>query len=155
MTATGLEPRTRLATWLSVCLRTKWFWVRVQLQSLHLQISRLLRARSSMTFRQLQSVDSLWNAYVTWQEHTVKIMECIELNCVNISKRSEAIPVLNWVKHHSFPLSIVNASYQVHFQKNLMSKFRENFKGVVFRPKNDPLLNILFKNPRLCLHKYN
>ena len=26
----------------SVRLRTKWFWVRVQLQSLHLQISRLL-----------------------------------------------------------------------------------------------------------------
>ena len=36
-----------LAKWLSVRLRTKW------LQSLHLQISRLLRARSSFTFRQL------------------------------------------------------------------------------------------------------
>ena len=54
-----------LAKWLSVRLRTKWFWVRVQLQSLHLQISRLLRARSSLTFRQLWSVDSLSNAYVT------------------------------------------------------------------------------------------
>ena len=31
----------------------RWFWVRVQLQSLHLQISRVLRARSSLTFRQL------------------------------------------------------------------------------------------------------
>ena len=31
-----------LAKWLTVCLRTKWFWVRVQLQSLHLQISLLL-----------------------------------------------------------------------------------------------------------------
>ena len=30
VTATGLEPK-----WLSVRLRTKWFWVRVQLQSLH------------------------------------------------------------------------------------------------------------------------
>ena len=38
---------------LSVRLRTKWFWVRVQLQSFHLQISHLLRARSSLTFRQL------------------------------------------------------------------------------------------------------
>ena len=36
------------------------------------QILRLLRARSSLTFRQLQSVDSLWNTYVTWQDHTVK-----------------------------------------------------------------------------------
>ena len=60
-----------LAKWLSVRLRTKWFWVRVQLQSLKLQISRLLRARRSLTFRQLLSVDSLWNPYVTWQEHTV------------------------------------------------------------------------------------
>ena len=35
-----------------VRLRTKWFWVWVQLQSLKLQILRLLRARSSLTFRQ-------------------------------------------------------------------------------------------------------
>ena len=34
-------------------LQTKSFWVRVQLQSLNLQISRLLRARSSLKSRQL------------------------------------------------------------------------------------------------------
>ena len=39
--------------WLSVRLQTKWWWVRVQLQSLKLQISRQLRARGSLTFRQL------------------------------------------------------------------------------------------------------
>ena len=61
-----------LAIWLSVRLRTKWFWIWVRLQSLNLQISHLLRARSSLTVRQLKSVDSLWNAYVTWQEHAVK-----------------------------------------------------------------------------------
>ena len=55
-----------LAKWLSVRLWTKWLWVRVQLQSLKLQISRLLQTRSSLTFRHLQSVDSLWNAYVSW-----------------------------------------------------------------------------------------
>ena len=33
--------------------RTKWLWVWVQLRSLKLQILRLLRARSSLTFRQL------------------------------------------------------------------------------------------------------
>ena len=42
-----------LAKWLSVRLRTKWLWVRVQWQSLKLQISCLLRGRSSLTFRQL------------------------------------------------------------------------------------------------------
>ena len=48
-----------LAKWLSVHLQTNWLWVRVSLQSLNLQISRLLRARNSLTFRQLQSVDWL------------------------------------------------------------------------------------------------
>ena len=43
----------RLIDNLSVRLRTKWLWVRVQLQSLKLQILHLLRARSSLTFRQL------------------------------------------------------------------------------------------------------
>ena len=40
-----------LAKWLSVRSRTKWLWVRVPLLSLKLQIRRLLRARSSLTFR--------------------------------------------------------------------------------------------------------
>ena len=42
-----------LAKWLSIRLQTKWFWVRVHLQSLKLHVTRLLRARSSLTFRQL------------------------------------------------------------------------------------------------------
>ena len=50
-------------------LRTKWLWVWVLLQSLKLQILHLFQARSSLAFRQLYSVDSLWNLYVTWQEH--------------------------------------------------------------------------------------
>ena len=58
-TPNHLVKQACLAKWLSVRLRTKWLWVRVQLRSLKLQISRLLRARSSLTFRQLQSVDSL------------------------------------------------------------------------------------------------
>ena len=60
-----------LAKLLSVRLWTKWFWVPVQLQSLNPQILHLLRGRSSLTFRQLYSVDPLWNVYVTWQEHVV------------------------------------------------------------------------------------
>ena len=35
-----------LAKWMSVCLQTKWLWLRVQLQLLKLQISRLFGARS-------------------------------------------------------------------------------------------------------------
>ena len=34
-------------------LRTKWLWVQIPLLSLKLQISRLFRARSSLTIRQL------------------------------------------------------------------------------------------------------
>ena len=40
-------------------------------------------------------------------------------------------------KSHFYP--IFNASYQVHFQKNL-NRFREKFKSIYFRPKNDPFL---------------
>ena len=47
-----------LAKWLSVRLRTKCVWVWIPLQTRNLQISRLFRARSSLTFRQLQSIDS-------------------------------------------------------------------------------------------------
>ena len=60
-----------LAKWLSVRQWTKWMWVRIRLQSLKLQISRLFRARSSLIFKLLQRVDSLWNAYVVWQEHSI------------------------------------------------------------------------------------
>ena len=42
-----------LAKWLSVRLRTKWLWVRKGFDTLNHQIRRLLRARSSLTFRQL------------------------------------------------------------------------------------------------------
>ena len=32
------KKKASLAKWLSVRLRSKWFWVRVQLQSLHIKI---------------------------------------------------------------------------------------------------------------------
>ena len=41
-----------MAKCLCVRLRTQWFWVQISLLSLKLQIWRLLRARSSLTFRQ-------------------------------------------------------------------------------------------------------
>ena len=68
--ATQLNHLASFTKLFSVHLRTKWLWIWVSLQSLKLQILCLFRARSSLTFRQIYSVDSLWNAYVTWQEHT-------------------------------------------------------------------------------------
>ena len=56
-----------LAKWLSVYLQTKWLQVPTPLLPFKFQISCLFWARSSLTFRQLHRVDSLWNAYVTWQ----------------------------------------------------------------------------------------
>ena len=74
-----LLSQSRQEIWrLSDCnwTRTQNYLVRKRTLS-HLAILSLLRARSSLTFRQLKSVDSLWNAYITWQEHTVK---CTILN---------------------------------------------------------------------------
>ena len=64
------KAKASLAKWLSVRLQTKWFWVRVQLQSLKLHILCLLRARSSLIFRRLQSVDSLWNTM--WYDKNIQ-----------------------------------------------------------------------------------
>ena len=50
----------------SVRLWTKWLWVWVPLLSLKLQILCLFWARSSLAFRQLQSVDSFSKAYITY-----------------------------------------------------------------------------------------
>ena len=57
-----LQHLANLAKWLSACLQTKWLWVRILLLSLKLQILLLFWVRSSLTFRELWSVDSLWNA---------------------------------------------------------------------------------------------
>ena len=51
---------------------------------------------------------------------SVIIMECIEFNwlCKHIKKiksSQPAIPVLNWVKHHPFPVSIVKEILQHSF----------------------------------------
>ena len=49
---------TGLTKWSSLPLRTEWLCVQVPLQSLKFQISRLPRAKSSLTFRQSQREDS-------------------------------------------------------------------------------------------------
>ena len=57
---TKIQLSQELNVWpncLSVHLRTKWLRVRDPLQSLKIQISQLFRAKSSLTFRQLESVD--------------------------------------------------------------------------------------------------
>ena len=58
-----LNHLANLADWWSVRLRTKSWWVRIPLLSLKLQISHLFRARSSLTFRQLQGVNDACNNY--------------------------------------------------------------------------------------------
>ena len=50
---TQLHHFASLAKFFSVLLRTKLFWVRLQLKSLDLQISRVLLARTFLIFRQL------------------------------------------------------------------------------------------------------
>ena len=67
---TQLNHLAGLAKWLSVRLWTKWFWVRVQLQSLKLEISCLFRARSSLTFRRYR----VWihSERRTWHEKNIQ-----------------------------------------------------------------------------------
>ena len=88
---------------------TKWFWVRVQLQSPKLQISRLLWARSSLRFRQLWSIDSLWKAYMTWQKHTVTCT--VQISTQNTAKWLSARLRAKWhvvrVQLQSLPMYVI------------------------------------------------
>ena len=91
---------------MSVCLRTKWLWLPITFLSLKLQISHLFKARSSLTFWQLQSVDWLWNAKTTnsFTRNTV-------INQLRVSWRQGTSPPANvpkfW-KCHSFIRSSIS-----------------------------------------------
>ena len=66
-TLNHLSKLTKWLSWVpSTYLRAVFFLSCHVLQSLKLQILRLLRARTFLTFRQLYSADSLWNVYVIW-----------------------------------------------------------------------------------------
>ena len=85
MTATRFEPTT---TWfvnehsiikrLKLHLRTKWLWVWIPLLSLKLQIWHLLRARSSLTFRQT----------IEWG-FTLKLVGDMIITCTLMSNATE------------------------------------------------------------------
>ena len=68
---------------------------KLDVQSFKLQILRLFQARSSLTFRQLYSIDSLWNAYVTWQEHTLKCT--IQISTHNTAQSFCLVCLNGWV----------------------------------------------------------
>ena len=90
-----------LAKWLSFHLRTKRLWVRIPLLSLKLHIQRLLRARSSMTFR--QTIDCRF---------TLKLVRDMIKTHSQISKFCEAVQIL----HDFFTLfQIFWLRLQVHF----------------------------------------
>ena len=77
-------------------------------------------------------------------QKSVLIMECIELNWLckhfkKIKSSQPAIPVLNWVKHQSFPVSIVKLI-------SLINLFNEFFYFILFFL---PLLVNLFCCPFL------
>ena len=133
---------------MSVPLRTKWLWVRVPLQSLKLQISRLFRARSSLTFRQLKNVDSLWNAYVTWSEHTIKKFFLSKMPTLRIEKHffcSVDRPTiffmlscpqtnkLNWfcLRLRKIPLEVLRKQFKKR-KDNLKLEISKNFQYVRF-----------------------
>ena len=62
--------------------------------SLKIQISCLLQARKSSKSRQPSSVDSLWNEYVTWYQHTVK---CTVQVLTTQFKRWTSLAINVWV----------------------------------------------------------
>ena len=78
-----------LAKWLSVRWWTKWLWVWVQLQSLKLQISLLLRAKSSLTFLDVRDITRTYS----WKNE----LKSSNLYCCSIKfVLSTLTGVINW-----------------------------------------------------------
>ena len=88
---------------------TKRLWIRVQLQSLKLQISYLLRARSSLTMKQLQSENSVSNrtwhdkniqsiplTFVEWPAFCLRIALVINAGCSHVSHNQEIFGMSLW-----------------------------------------------------------
>ena len=103
--------------WLSFCLQTNWFGVRFPLQSLKLQIWHLSWARSSLIFKQLESVNSLWNAFVTWYEHTdsPKCTQFSKTNKTSFFILLKRFVIFVWMSWCFFKITI--------FSKNLRSSW--------------------------------
>ena len=67
---TQLNRLASLAKYLSVRFWPKWLWVWIPLLSLKLQIWRLFRARSSLTFRQLRV--QIHTEMCTWHDNKIQ-----------------------------------------------------------------------------------
>ena len=61
-----------MAKWLSVRLRTKWFWVRVQLQS-HRSNVRYQRTRASAMAKEGTGANTIPTLYTETEEEGMKI----------------------------------------------------------------------------------
>ena len=81
--------RASLAKWLSVRLRTKWFWVRVQLQSLH---QKYLLPISVQRFQ----VDNLFCWNICFKENNKKNM--ISICCCACIRTDVGIAILGFQK---------------------------------------------------------
>ena len=75
-TLNHLTIQASLAKQLSVCLRTKWLWVRIPLLLLKLQIWDPLRAGSSLTFR--QTVECRFTLKLMWHDNNIQSLSTFE-----------------------------------------------------------------------------
>ena len=97
---------------MSVRLRTNWLWNQFLLLSLKLQILRLFRAKSSLTFRQLQSVHS---KKCLWHDKNTQLKNFLPLYSV----------LSNY-----FIYSRVNASYILHGGTTLVAPSKNWIKAI-------------------------
>ena len=95
-----------LAKWLSVRLRTEWFWVRVQLQPRNLQISRLLRARNSLTLDKSQIRTLSVYIYFSIKNYLLSL-SIIEYILYHIIFLHTLVPYTSWLKSERIKMFII------------------------------------------------
>ena len=88
-----------LAKWLSVRLRTKWFWVRVQLQSLH-HASHMVKHNTETSHTDVNTANfKITDMDFSNNKRKQKIAECLRIKDLR--------PRLN-VQEKSIPLKLLN-----------------------------------------------
>ena len=106
-----------LDKWLSIGLQSQWLSFWILFQSLKLQISRLLLARSSLTFRQLQTVYSLR----MW--HTVSFLSLLYFLSMFTYVQKYSSPRVDWVPN--LPLRYAQTGGKRNVRKSLRRRLEK------------------------------
>ena len=129
---------------MSLPLRTKWLLVRVQLQSLKIQISRLLWARSSLIFRK-----TIECGYTLKLVRDMIIMYS-QMNRTDKYSQHSSIPWPVWLNGWVFVYELSGCGFEFNCCHSIIFSFNGLFKSISCILQNVKLFNSLLLIELIC-----